>query len=28
LLLDPVDFVGLYRQKMAQMAPQQPAAQA
>jgi preprotein translocase subunit SecB len=28
LLLDPVDFVGLYRQKMAQMTPQQPANQA
>jgi preprotein translocase subunit SecB len=26
LLLDPVDFVGLYRQKMEQMAPQ-PAAE-
>ena len=24
LMLDPVDFVTLYRQKMAQMAPQQP----
>ncbi len=28
LLLDPVDFVGLYRQKMAQMQPQPPANQA
>jgi preprotein translocase subunit SecB len=26
LMLDPVDFVALYRQKMTQMAPQQPAA--
>jgi preprotein translocase subunit SecB len=24
LLIDPVDFVGLYRQKMAESAPQQP----
>jgi preprotein translocase subunit SecB len=27
LLLDPVDFVGLYRQKMSQMEPQAPASQ-
>ena len=27
LLLDPVDFVGLYRQKMAQLEPQAPANQ-